>query len=158
MKTTVTCCPAERTLQLIAGRWKIFILHQLFDGTLRFSELQRAVNAITSSHVTPKVLTQELRQMESDGLITRQVYAQVPPKVEYSLTPLGASLRPVVDAMVEWGPPTSRADSNAQLTRQPQLAERCKGGEPHWRLTKLRCARARRVGAAARRKRVCSRG
>ena len=103
MKTTVTCCPAERTLQLIAGRWKIFILHQLFDGTLRFSELQRAVNAITSSHVTPKVLTQELRQMESDGLITRTVYAQVPPKVEYSLTPLGASLRPVVDAMVEWG-------------------------------------------------------
>ena len=103
MKTMVTGCPAERTLQMMSGRWKIFIVHELLQGTLRFAELQRAINAITSSHVTPKVLTQELRQMESDGLITRTVYAQVPPKVEYSLTPLGASLRPVVDAMVEWG-------------------------------------------------------
>lgn len=103
MKTMVTGCPAERTLQMMSGRWKIFIVHELLQGTLRFAELQRAINALTSSHVTPKMLTQELRKMETDGLVTRTVYAQVPPKVEYSLTPLGASLRSVVEAMVEWG-------------------------------------------------------
>lgn len=103
MKTMVTGCPAERTLQMMSGRWKIFIVHELLRGTLRFSELQRAINALASSNVTPKMLTQELRQMESDALIERKVYPQVPPKVEYSLTPLGASLRPVVEAMVEWG-------------------------------------------------------
>lgn len=101
--TTMTNCPAERTLQMIKGRWKIFILHQLLDGTLRFSDLQRSIDAITSGGITPKMLTQELRQMEADALILRRVYAQVPPKVEYSLTPLGASLRPVMDAMIEWG-------------------------------------------------------
>lgn len=103
MKTMVAGCPAERTLQLVRGRWKIFILHQLFGETLRFSDLQRSINAITTSGVTPKMLTQELRQMEADGLVLRQVYAQVPPKVEYSLSPLGQSLQPVVEAMVEWG-------------------------------------------------------
>lgn len=103
MKTMVVGCPAERTLQMLGGRWKIFIVHHLLDNTLRFSELQRAINLSAISGVTPKMLTQELRQMENDGLIARQVYAQVPPKVEYSLTPLGASLRPVVEAMVEWG-------------------------------------------------------
>ncbi len=103
MKTTVTRCAAERTLQLVSGRWKIIILHRLLDETLRFAELQRAINSLTSSGITPKMLTQELRQMEDDGLVFRQVYAQVPPKVEYSLTPLGASLRPVVEAMETWG-------------------------------------------------------
>ncbi len=103
MKTTVTRCAAERTLQLVAGRWKIIILHRLLDQTLRFAELQRVINGLTSSGITPKMLTQELRQMEADGLIFRQVYAQVPPKVEYSLTPLGTSLRPVVEAMEQWG-------------------------------------------------------
>ena len=103
MKDMITGCPSERTLQVIKGRWKIFILHRLFGGTLRFSDLQRRVNDLTSSTVTPKMLTQELRQMESDGLVSRKVYAQVPPKVEYSLTSLGESLRPVVEAMIEWG-------------------------------------------------------
>ena len=103
MKTMLTGCPAERTLQVVGGRWKIFILHQLFDQTLRFAELQRSILGMTNKSVTPKMLTQELRQMEADGLVLRQVYAQVPPKVEYSLTPLGASLRPVVEAMVDWG-------------------------------------------------------
>ena len=103
MRDMVTGCPAERALQAVGGRWKIFILNRLFGGTLRFSDLQRRINEITSSRVTPKMLTQELRQMEGDGLVHRQVYAQVPPKVEYSLTPLGMSLRPVVDAMIDWG-------------------------------------------------------
>ncbi|MCW3061099.1 MAG: transcriptional regulator, HxlR family [Capsulimonas sp.] len=103
MKTMLTGCPAERTLAAVGGRWKIFILEQLFGGTVRFSELQRTINGVISSNVTPKMLTQELRQMEANGLIHREVYAQVPPKVEYSLTPLGMSLRPVVEAMIEWG-------------------------------------------------------
>ena len=103
MKTMLTSCPAERTLQMIRGRWKIFIVHKLLDGTLPFYDLQRSIGDLTRSGVTHKMLTQELRQMETDGLVLRTVYAQVPPKVEYSLTPLGASLRPVVEAMVEWG-------------------------------------------------------
>ncbi len=131
MKTMLTGCPAERTLQLVAGRWKIFILHQLFDGTLRFSDLQRSINAITSSSVTPKMLTQELRQMEADGLVLRQVYAQVPPKVEYSLSPLGQSLRPVVDAMVDWGRAHEQeaggsypCQSESALSREPSVLPR----------------------------------
>jgi DNA-binding HxlR family transcriptional regulator len=99
----VTGCPAERTLHMMSGRWKIFIVNVLLGNTLRFSELQRRVNALTMTTVTPKMLTQELRQMEADGLVLRQVYAEVPPRVEYSLTPLGDSLRPVVEAMIEWG-------------------------------------------------------
>lgn len=91
-------CPAESTVQLIDGRWKIVILWHLFQDVKRFSELRRAL-----SGVTQKVLTQQLRDMERDGLVTRKVYAQVPPKVEYSLTPLGMSLQPVVEAMHQWG-------------------------------------------------------
>lgn len=87
-------CPAESTVELIGGRWKIVILWYLFQDIKRFSELQRALHGVTQ-----KVLTQQLRDMERDGLVTRTVYAQVPPKVEYSLTPLGVSLKPVVEAM-----------------------------------------------------------
>lgn len=100
----MTACPAERAVRALEGRWKIFIVHYLLDGTLRFGALQRAVNARTTrGSITPKMLTQELREMESDGLIRREVYPQVPPKVEYSLTPLGRELRPVVAAMNAWG-------------------------------------------------------
>jgi DNA-binding HxlR family transcriptional regulator len=91
-------CPAERTLDVIGGRWKVLILWQLFQGQRRFSELFRALDGITQ-----KMLTQQLRELEKDGIVHRQVYPQIPPKVEYSLTPLGESLRPVVDAMCEWG-------------------------------------------------------
>ena len=76
--------------------------------------LQRSINGVTTSSVTPKMLTQELRQMEENGLVHRQVYAQVPPKVEYSLTPLGLSLRPVVDAMVDWGARHQHETTGAQ--------------------------------------------
>lgn len=103
MQEMIAGCPAERTLRLIEGRWKLLILSKLFRGTRRFSDLQRAVNAALPVGVTPKMLTQDLRQMEADGLIRREVYAEVPPKVEYSLTPLGQSLRPVVEAMIDWG-------------------------------------------------------
>ncbi|MBZ5536668.1 MAG: helix-turn-helix transcriptional regulator [Acidobacteriia bacterium] len=91
-------CPAEITLSVIGGRWKVPILYHLFQGVKRFSELQRSV-----SGVTQKVLTQQLREMERDRILHREVYAQVPPKVEYSLTDLGKSLKPVIDAMCEWG-------------------------------------------------------
>ncbi len=98
MRQTHTECPAEITLNVISGRWKFLILWHLFQGTKRFSELRRSVNGITQ-----KMLTQQLREMERDGIVDRKVYPQVPPKVEYSLTTLGQSLKSVIDAMCEWG-------------------------------------------------------
>lgn len=91
-------CPTEITLQVIGGRWKIVILFHLFERAQRFSELQRALGGVTQ-----KVLTQQLRELEADGIVRRKVYPQVPPKVEYSLTPRGETLRPVIDAICEWG-------------------------------------------------------
>lgn len=91
-------CPVETTLTLIGDKWKVLILRELLGGTRRFGELQRGVG-----HVSQKVLTSQLRAMEADGLVHREVFAEVPPRVEYSLTPLGASLSPVIDALKEWG-------------------------------------------------------
>jgi DNA-binding HxlR family transcriptional regulator len=98
MKKRTTHCPAEITLAVIGGRWKVLILFQLFQGVKRFSELERALTGITQ-----KMLTQQLREMERDGIVQRTVYPQVPPKVEYRLTPLGETLKPVVGAMCRWG-------------------------------------------------------
>lgn len=92
-------CPIETTLRVIGGKWKPLILWYLYEsGTLRFSELRRAV-----PQATEKMLTQHLRELEVDRLVHREVYAQVPPKVEYSLTEHGRSLGPVLIAMYEWG-------------------------------------------------------
>ena len=91
-------CPVETTLALIGDKWKVLILRDLLAGTKRFKELQRSVGKVSQ-----KVLTQQLRSMESDGLVHREVYAEVPPRVEYSLTDLGRSLAPVIDAMRVWG-------------------------------------------------------
>ena len=91
-------CAVEQTLKVIGGRWKVLILRELFFGVRRFNQLQRSLPGITQ-----KMLTQQLREMEADALIHRKVYAQVPPKVEYSLTPLGESLKPVLDSMHDWG-------------------------------------------------------
>ncbi|HBB32207.1 MAG TPA: transcriptional regulator [Cyanobacteria bacterium UBA8803] len=91
-------CPVERTLEVIGGRWKVLILRELFGGVKRFGQLHRALNGITQ-----KMLTQQLREMESDGIVHREMYLQVPPKVEYSLTALGESLKPIIEAMHEWG-------------------------------------------------------
>lgn len=91
-------CPAEATADLIGGRWRTVLLWFLFQGVKRFSELQRALPGITQ-----KVLTHQLRDMEKKGLVTRTVYAEVPPRVEYHITPLGLSLKPVVEAMHQWG-------------------------------------------------------
>ena len=98
MQRRETRCPAEITLNVIGGRWKTLILWQLFQGTRRFSELRRGTHGITQ-----KMLTQQLRELEKDGVVDRRVYAQMPPRVEYSLTPMGRSLKPVVDAMCRWG-------------------------------------------------------
>ncbi len=98
MKKRPTRCPAEVTLNVIGGRWKIPILYHLSHETKRFSELGRAVGGITQ-----KMLTQQLREMERDGIVRRRVYAEVPPRVEYSLTTHGQSLKPVVEAMCRWG-------------------------------------------------------
>ena len=91
-------CPVETTLALIGDKWKVLILRDLFEGTKRFGELQRSVGDVSS-----KVLTSQLRAMEADGLVHREVFAEVPPHVEYSLTPLGESLKPVIDALRAWG-------------------------------------------------------
>ena len=91
-------CPVETTLTLIGDKWKVLILRDLLGGTKRFGELQRSVG-----NVSQKVLTANLRDMEAAGLLVRRVYAEVPPRVEYSLTPLGESLSPILDAMKAWG-------------------------------------------------------
>lgn len=98
MMETLPACPVETTLSLISNRWKVLILRELFLGTRRFGELKKALNGISQ-----KVLTENLKDMAEQGLISRRVYAEVPPRVEYSLTPLGESLRPVLRAMFDWG-------------------------------------------------------
>ena len=91
-------CPVETTLMLISDRWKVLILRDLMPGTKRFGELRNSIG-----NVTQKVLTANLREMEAQGLLSRKVYAEVPPRVEYTLTDLGGSLKPVLDAMRNWG-------------------------------------------------------
>ena len=91
-------CPVETTLTLISDKWKVLILRDLMPGTKRFGELKKSIGTVTQ-----KVLTAQLRQMEASGLLIRTVYAEVPPRVEYTLTDLGRSLRPVLDAMEAWG-------------------------------------------------------
>lgn len=91
-------CPVETTLMLIGDKWKVLILRDLLPGTKRFGELKKSI-----SSVSQKVLTAQLRDMEAKGLVSRKVYAEVPPRVEYSLTDLGRSLSPILKAMAEWG-------------------------------------------------------
>ncbi|AMK09863.1 MAG: winged helix-turn-helix transcriptional regulator [Pseudodesulfovibrio sp.] len=92
-------CSVELTLQVIGGKWKPIIMHRLgSEGTLRFSEVKRSI-----PNITQKMLTQQLRELESDGVVLREVYPQVPPKVEYSLTDLGRSVMPVIASLSEWG-------------------------------------------------------
>ncbi|SDZ74698.1 transcriptional regulator, HxlR family [Desulfuromusa kysingii] len=91
-------CTVSVTLDIIGGKWKSLILWQLSFKTLRFSQLQRRL-----SKVTQKMLTQQLRELERDGLIHRKVYAEVPPRVEYSLTPMGQSVVPILQLMCQWG-------------------------------------------------------
>lgn len=91
-------CPVETTLTLISDKWKVLILRDLMTGTKRFGELKKSIG-----HVSQKVLTTQLRQMEESGLVDRKVYAEVPPRVEYTLTEVGYSLKPILNAMWAWG-------------------------------------------------------
>ena len=91
-------CPVETTLTLIGNKWKVLILRELLPGTKRFGELKKSIGSVSQ-----KVLTAQLRDMEGNGLLSRKVYAEVPPRVEYTLTDLGYSLKPILDAMWNWG-------------------------------------------------------
>lgn len=97
-KKCLPACPVETTLTLISDRWKVLILRDLIPGTRRFGELKKSIGKVTQ-----KVLTANLRDMEEKGLVSRKVYAEVPPRVEYTLTDLGYSLKPILDAMQKWG-------------------------------------------------------
>jgi DNA-binding HxlR family transcriptional regulator len=101
-------CSVEAAIGLIDGKWKSVILFHLLSGTLRFNQIRRHI-----VNVTPRMLTNQLRELESDGLIERKIYAQVPPKVEYSLSPLGRSMEPVLTALKAWG------DANIGLYGKP---------------------------------------
>ena len=94
----LSACPVETTLMLIGDKWKVLILRDLMTGTKRFGELKKSIGSVSQ-----KVLTAQLRDMEANRLVHRQVYAEVPPRVEYSLTELGRSLKPILDAMWTWG-------------------------------------------------------
>ena len=98
LKEKLPACPVEVTLQIISNKWKVLIIRDLLEGTKRFSELQRSVGGVSQ-----KVLTANLCAMEECGLVNRKVHAEVPPRVEYSLTDLGRSLKSVLNVMVEWG-------------------------------------------------------
>ena len=98
IKKELPACPVEITMGLIGEKWKVLIVRDLLTGTKRFGELKKSVTGITQ-----KVLTNNLRQMEASGLIKRKAYAEVPPRVEYSLTETGLSLKPILDSMVKWG-------------------------------------------------------
>ena len=97
-KKLLPACPVETTLTLIGDKWKVLILRDLMNGTMRFGELKKSIGSVSQ-----KVLTAQLRDMEKSGLVNRTVYAEVPPKVEYSLTETGKSLEPILNAMKNWG-------------------------------------------------------
>lgn len=98
MEQILPACPVETTLMLIGDKWKVLILRDLMPGTKRFCELKKSIGSVSQ-----KVLTAQLRDMEEKGLLCRKVYAEVPPRVEYTLTEVGYSLKPILDAMRNWG-------------------------------------------------------
>ena len=97
-KKELPACPVETTLTMISDKWKVLILRDLLTGTKRFGELKKSLTGVSQ-----KVLTSQLREREENGLVERKAYPEVPPRVEYSLTPLGRSLQPIMDAMRVWG-------------------------------------------------------
>ena len=113
-------CPVELTLGLIDGKWKGVILYHLQDGPLRFGELRRRLPGITQ-----RMLTKQLRALEQDALISREVFAEVPPRVEYALSPSGHSMRPVIDALKAWGEShrdASQREARAAVAVEPALS------------------------------------
>ena len=112
-KEELPACPVATTVRLIGSKWKILIMRDLFMRTWRFNELKKDLEGISQ-----KVLTESLRSMEEDGLIKRTVYPEVPPRVEYSLTELGESMQPILDAMAAWAPNTRDRSSDMTDTKQ----------------------------------------
>lgn len=108
MEQALPACPVETTLLLIGDKWKVLILRDLMNGTMRFGELKKSIGSVSQ-----KVLTAQLRDMEAKGLLTRKVYAEVPPRVEYTLTEAGYSLQPVLTSMTEWGQEYRRKTCNS---------------------------------------------
>ena len=104
-------CPVATTVQLIGNKWKLLIIRNLLDRPWRFNELHRSLEGVSQ-----KVLTDSLRSMEADGIITRTVYPEVPPRVEYALSELGRSLRPILDAMRAWGENYQAANRSGEKT------------------------------------------
>ena len=98
LKKDLPACPVELTLLLISNKWKVLIIRDLLDGTKRFSELKKSIN-----NISQKVLTSNLRELEENNLLTRKVYPEVPPRVEYTLTNIGYSLKTLLDDMDKWG-------------------------------------------------------
>ncbi len=98
VESALEVCPVEVAVAVLGGSWKLTIVKHLLEGTLRFGELRRAVGP-----VTPRVLTRQLRDLETDGLVSRTVFAEVPPRVEYALTDLGETLRPAIAWLDDWG-------------------------------------------------------
>ena len=98
LKKDLPACPVELTLLLISNKWKVLIIRDLLDGTKRFSELKKSIN-----NISQKVLTSNLRELEENNLLTRKVYPEVPPRVEYTLTDIGYSLKTLLDDMDKWG-------------------------------------------------------
>lgn len=101
-------CPMVAALNVIGGKWKPMILHMLSDGTMRFGDLKKNIPPVSQ-----KMLTQQLRELESDGIVSRTIYAEVPPRVEYALTDRGRSLKPILDDLYEWGRRNGLADTGA---------------------------------------------
>lgn len=97
-KQIIEQCPMDVTINILSGKWKMSILWHLSKGVIRFNELQRLLN-----NITQKTLTLQLRELERDGIIYRKIYAEVPPKVEYGLTKLGESMKPILRSMCDWG-------------------------------------------------------
>ena len=125
MRKDMPDCPIETTLTLISNRWKVLILWDLLGGVKRFGELKKLLGGVSQ-----KVLTANLRQMEEAGLLTRTVYAEVPPRVEYALTETGRSLRPVLEAMLEWGT-RYKAGTAAAAGPTPSIRRRTRGTFGH---------------------------
>lgn len=113
MEQMLPNCPVETTLMLIDDKWKVLILRELMGGTKRFGELKKSIG-----HVSQKVLTAQLRDMEAKGLVHREVYAEVPPRVEYSLTETGHSLNPILEAMCIWGEAYQKSVQAAQIAAE----------------------------------------
>ncbi len=108
-------CPIEATLDIVGGKWKVLILFYLMQGTVRFGEFQRLIPKITQ-----RMLTLQLRELEEDGVIHREVYRQVPPKVEYSLTEFGKSLEPLLLLMRDWGAMSKERRASKTLAASPE--------------------------------------